>query len=70
MKNCKTCEWNFDGICASGSEHGPYGNEIKEPERKCSCWSESFEYFSRRRTRWYKKKRIDTCVPDEWTGFK
>lgn len=39
---CKTCEWNFDGICASDN----YGKKIANKDH-CSGWQVSLEYFGK-----------------------
>lgn len=44
---CSTCQFNFDGICASGDVEGSYryGDKIVHDRVDLSCWVISFECF-------------------------
>jgi hypothetical protein len=44
-KTCKTCEFNFDGVCA-GEEVNNYGEIIMDSSKECEDWGISLEYFS------------------------
>ena len=58
-KNCQTCEFNFNGICAGGDEkHKKYGHTIYDPTDSCNGWNESLEYFSEieKNKPWYIEK--------------
>lgn len=44
-KTCRTCEFNFDNICAGNGNYG-YGKRITEPDIECEGWGISLEYFS------------------------
>lgn len=44
-KICKTCEFNFDGICAGKGIYG-YGEKITDMSKECNGWGISLEYYS------------------------
>jgi len=45
IKQCKTCEFNFNGICADGSGVYKYGEEIVDDTVECDSWGVNLEYF-------------------------
>lgn len=45
-KSCKTCESNFDGVCAGHGNVYEYGETIVDDSKLCDDWSASFEYFT------------------------
>ena len=45
-KSCKTCEFNFDGICAGGGKVYKHGDKITDADLCCDNWNPSFEYFN------------------------
>ena len=45
-KQCRNCEFNFDGICAGHDNIYNYGETITDDTKCCDSWSESIEYFS------------------------
>lgn len=63
IKRCKTCEFNFDGICAGYGETYAYGEKIVNKEKGCSYWSASFEYYSHITSHapWYIKDPLNNC---------
>lgn len=54
-KTCKTCEFNFGGICAGEDR---YGERISSSDEGCGDWGVSLEYFSQiiSELPWYIKK--------------
>lgn len=44
-KDCSTCEFNFEGICAGHGDVYQYGEKITNDTKCCNGWSENFEYF-------------------------
>ncbi|MBF4696093.1 hypothetical protein [Fusibacter ferrireducens] len=60
IKNCKTCEFNFDQICSGGGNLLDYGEKISEElEDTCVCsgWGASLEYYGEMidKAPWYIK---------------
>ncbi len=45
MKNCQTCEFNFNGTCAEGGDVYKYGEQITDDKKTCSAWGAGFDYF-------------------------
>ena len=45
-KQCKTCEFNFDGICAGHGDEYEYGAKIIDDTKCCDDWGADFEYFN------------------------
>ena len=45
-KQCKTCEFNFDGVCAGGGDTYKYGDKITDDTKTCEDWGASLEYFT------------------------
>ena len=45
-KSCKTCEFNFDGVCAGHGNVYEYGEKIVDDSKLCDDWSASLEYFT------------------------
>ncbi|MCH5191585.1 MAG: hypothetical protein J1F23_05410 [Oscillospiraceae bacterium] len=41
-KSCRTCKFNFDGICACGEE---YNNKISDLNNMCEDWSINLEHY-------------------------
>ena len=44
-KSCKTCEFNFDGICAGHGNVYGYGEPIVDDTKICDDWGASLEYY-------------------------
>lgn len=59
-KICKTCEFNFDGICAGKGIYG-YGEKITDMSKECNGWGISLEYYSEviNRMPWYIKEPFE-----------
>lgn len=45
-KKCKTCEFNFDGICAGHGDIYKYGESISDENKSCGYWNANFEFFN------------------------
>ena len=45
-KQCKTCEFNFSGICAGHGSTYKYGEQITDDTKGCEGWGASLEYFT------------------------
>lgn len=45
-KQCKTCEFNFDGICAGGGDLYEYGSQIIDDSQLCDAWSADLDYYT------------------------
>lgn len=45
-KQCKTCEFNFDGICAGHGNTYKYGEKITDNTKYCNDWGASLDFFS------------------------
>ena len=45
-KQCKTCEFNFDGVCTGHGTTYKYGENITDETRICEDWSAGLEYFT------------------------
>ncbi|HHD2784265.1 TPA: hypothetical protein ACOTHR_001738 [Clostridium perfringens] len=59
-KDCTTCKFNFDGICADGN---PYGKKIENIVINCEYWEDSLDYFNviMKEIPWYIKEPFDNC---------
>ncbi len=44
-KQCKNCEFNFNGECCGGGDLYKYGEKIIDDSEKCDCWQANIEYF-------------------------
>ena len=44
-KQCKNCEFNFNGECCGGGDLYKYGEKIIDDSKKCDCWQANIEYF-------------------------
>ena len=49
-KDCSTCEFNFEGICAGSGNVYRYGEPITDDTKCCDDWGASFEYFEHQTT--------------------
>lgn len=49
-KDCSTCEFNFEGICAGSGNVYQYGEPITDDTKCCDDWGASFEYFKHQTT--------------------
>lgn len=60
-KDCTTCKFNFDGICAGSSEE--YGKKIDDIVINCDYWDASLDYFKviMKEIPWYIKEPFDNC---------
>ncbi len=45
-RECNTCEFNFDGICAGHGEVYDYGEKIVDDTKCCDDWGANLKYFS------------------------
>ena len=45
-KQCKTCEFNFNGTCAEYNSLYGYGNKIIDNTTYCDSWAAGLEYFT------------------------
>lgn len=45
-KSCKTCEFNFDGICAGDGDTYKYDDKIVDDTKCCDGWSAGLDYFT------------------------
>ena len=66
LKQCKTCEFNFSGICAGHGNTYKYGEAISDDTLSCDDWSVGFDYFAEitKNAPWYirepyRDSRID-----------
>ena len=48
LKQCKTCEFNFSGICVGHGDTYKYGEAIINDTLYCDDWSASFDYLDRK----------------------
>lgn len=46
LKQCKTCEFNFSGICVGHGNTYKYGEAISDNTLSCDDWSIGFDYFT------------------------
>jgi hypothetical protein len=48
IRECRTCEFNFDGMCAGEGEGATYqyGEKIIDDTKNCDDWGASLEYYS------------------------
>ncbi|HAU84975.1 MAG TPA: hypothetical protein DCW90_05585 [Lachnospiraceae bacterium] len=44
-KQCSTCEFNINGICAGSGSTYQYGEEITDATKTCEGWSADFDFF-------------------------
>ncbi|GAB6458109.1 hypothetical protein bcgnr5390_61700 [Bacillus luti] len=58
-KTCRTCEFNFRGICAGGGEL-EYGQNIDDFKKVRACWSIGLDYFIE-----CEKKKANFNNPDK-----
>ena len=49
-KDCSTCEFNFEGICAGSGNVYRYGEPITDDTKCCNDWGASFKYFEHQTT--------------------
>lgn len=55
IKNCKTCEFNFNGYCCGHSDAYGYDKKIERNIQNCNQWGISFEHFTelQKNAPWY-----------------
>lgn len=46
QRNCKNCEFNFDGICAGGGDIYKYGEKITDDRKLCDSWDANLDAFT------------------------
>lgn len=46
IRECRTCEFNFDGRCAGHGKTYKYKGKIIDDTKGCECWGASLDYFS------------------------
>ena len=63
LKQCKTCEFNFSGICAGHSDTYKYGETITNDTLSCVEWGASLDYFSKltNNAPWYIWEPYQEC---------
>ncbi|MTK08472.1 MAG: hypothetical protein F8N38_15480 [Hungatella sp.] len=59
IRECKTCEFNFDGVCAGEGNAYEYGARIIDDTKECDGWEAGFEYYSliTEEAPWYIKEK-------------
>lgn len=72
LKQCKTCEFNFSGICAGHSDTYKYGETITNDTLSCVEWGASLDYFSKltNNAPWYIWEPYQECKIDYSTFEK
>lgn len=62
-KSCRTCEFNFDGICAGGEK---YGSKIEDLNSVCEDWEINYEHydFITSNLPWYLKSKFKSYKID------
>jgi hypothetical protein len=45
-RNCKTCKFNFDGICGAHKSFFGYGGKILDSRPNRDCWEIGIDYFN------------------------
>lgn len=62
-KQCNTCGFNFENVCARGGEKYKNGDVINEEAINCYGWSASLEYFKdfMNTAPWFIKEPYDNC---------
>lgn len=63
-KQCKTCEFNFDGNCAEYNSLYGYGNKITDYTKCCKSWEAGTEYFTD------MMKNAPRFLLEKYNGFK
>ncbi|NFG60039.1 hypothetical protein FC778_15315 [Clostridium botulinum] len=65
-KICKTCEFNFSGICAEHDGIYSYGEKINDFSKECDCWSSNLTYYSKiiKEAPWYIRDPYKECKID------
>jgi hypothetical protein len=63
IKQCKTCEFNFDGICAGHGKAYKYGDEITDDTKGCNDWGANEKYYTEitQNAPWYIKEDYKDC---------
>ncbi len=46
VKECRNCEFNFDGICVGNSDLYEYGESITDDAKCCENWNANLDCFS------------------------
>lgn len=46
VKECKNCEFNFDGICVGNGDLYDYGEKITDDSKCCEYWNSNLDCFS------------------------
>lgn len=46
VKECKNCEFNFDGICVGNGDLYDYGEKITDDSKCCENWNSNLDCFS------------------------
>lgn len=49
-KDCRSCEFNFNGICCGSSDLYHYGEVITDETKCCTGWGANFQYFEHQTT--------------------
>lgn len=62
-RECNTCEFNFDGICAEHGDVYDYGEKIVDDTKGCDDWGAGLKYFSEvtENAPWYIKNDYKNC---------
>lgn len=45
-KQCKTCEFNFNGVCVGHGDTYKHGDKIIDETKSCNDWGASVDYFT------------------------
>ena len=62
-RECNTCEFNFNGVCAGHGDVYNYGEKIIDDTKGCDDWGADFKYFSEvmKEAPWYIKNDYENC---------
>lgn len=65
-KICKTCEFNFSGVCAGHGGIYAYGEQISDFSKECKCWNADVSYYTKliKEASWYIRELYNNCKID------
>ncbi|NFO48592.1 hypothetical protein FDB40_17200 [Clostridium botulinum] len=63
---CKTCEFNFSGVCAGHGGLYAYGEKISNFSKECECWNADVSYYTKliKEASWYIREPYNNCKID------
>lgn len=63
IRECRTCEFNFDGMCAGKGDTYQYGEKIIDDTKGCDGWGASLDYYSdiTEKAPWYIREDYKRC---------